>query len=70
MLLSQFVGFWNKWLEEKRLIDEEKDHADRVYRILSQNILARVLQAWRVVNQEAQIIAPVVARRQRKEMAW
>ena len=63
------TGAMRKWINEKRKMDEEKAKAARVSAILARNCKARVLQAWRVMNQEEHIIASVVARRKRKEMA-
>ena len=60
---------FKKWRQQKRKIDAENEKVLRARAILKRNYKARVLQAWRVVNQEQQIISPMVARRERKEMA-
>lgn len=62
-------GIFKKWRQQKRKVDAENEKAFRTRAILTRNFKARVLQAWRVVNQEQQIISPMVARRERKEMA-
>lgn len=59
---------FKKWRQQKRKVDTENERAFRAHAILMRNCKARVLQAWRVVNQEQQIISPMVARRERKEM--
>ena len=67
------LGMFKKWRQRKRKIELENERALRARAILTRNYKARVLQAWRVVNQEQQIILPMVARRERKEMtrwAW
>lgn len=61
-------GMFKKWRQQKRRVDAENEKVLRVRAILTRNYKARVLQAWRVVNQEQQIISPMVARRDRKEM--
>lgn len=66
LLLS---GLFKKWRHQKRQVDAENEKVFRAQAILARNHKARVLQAWRVVNQEQQIISPMVARRERKEMA-
>ena len=66
LLLS---GLFKKWRHQKRQVDAENEKVFRTQAILARNHKARVLQAWRVVNQEQQIISPMVARRERKEMA-
>ena len=60
---------FKKWRQQKRKIEVESERVRRARAILTRNYKARVLQAWRVVNQEQQIILPMVARRERKEMA-
>ena len=62
------LGMFKKWRQRKRKIELENERALRARAILTRNYKARVLQAWRVVNQEQQIILPMVARRERKEM--
>lgn len=62
------LGMFKKWRQQKRKIELENERVRRARAILSRNYKARVLQAWRVVNQEQQIILPMVARRERKEM--
>ena len=62
-------GIFKKWRQQKRKVDAENEKAFRARAILTRNFKARVLQAWRVVNQEQQIISPMVGRRERKEMA-
>ena len=62
-------GIFKKWRQQKRKVDTENEKAFRAKAILTRNFKARVLQVWRVVNQEQQIISPMVARRERKEMA-
>lgn len=67
------LGMFKKWRQRKRKIELENERVRRARAILTRNYKARVLQAWRVVNQEQQIILPMVARRERKEMtrwAW
>ena len=66
LLLS---GIFKKWRHQKRQVDAENEKVFRAQAILARNHKARVLQGWRVVNQEQQIISPMVARRERKEMA-
>ena len=63
------LGIFKKWRQQKRKVDAENEKAFIARAILTRNFKARVLQAWRVVNQEQQIISPMVARRERKEMA-
>lgn len=63
------LGIFKKWRQQKRKVDAENEKAFVARAILTRNFKARVLQAWRVVNQEQQIISPMVARRERKEMA-
>ena len=63
------LGVFKKWRQQKRKVDAENEKAFIARAILTRNFKARVLQAWRVVNQEQQIISPMVARRERKEMA-
>ena len=60
---------FKKWRQQKRKVDAENEKVLRARAILARSHKARVLQAWRVVNQEQQIISPMVARRERKEMA-
>lgn len=60
---------FKKWRQQKRKVDAENEKVLRVRAILTRNHKARILHAWRVVNQEQQIISPMVARRERKEMA-
>ena len=62
------LGMFKKWRQRKRKIELENERVRRARAILTRNYKARVLQAWRVVNQEQQIILPMVARRERKEM--
>lgn len=68
-VLFYLSGVFKKWRQRKRKVDAENEKAFRARAILTRNYKARVLQAWRVVNQEQQIISPMVARRERKEMA-
>jgi len=68
-VLFSLSGVFKKWRQRKRKVDAENEKAFRARAILTRNYKARVLQAWRVVNQEQQIISPMVARRERKEMA-
>lgn len=63
------LGIFRTWKLQKRKVDAENEKVFRARAILTKNFKARVLQAWRVVNQEQQIISPMVARRERKEMA-
>ena len=64
-----FLGMLKIWRQQKRKVDAENEKVFRARAILARNCKGRVLQAWRVVNQEQQIISPMVARRDRKEMA-
>ena len=69
MVVFTKSGTFKKWLVEKRRADEEKEKITHVASILERNTKLRLLQAWRVANQESQIIAPMVARRERKVIA-
>ncbi|KAK3697329.1 hypothetical protein QZH41_015714 [Actinostola sp. cb2023] len=61
--------FWNEWRKKKELADREQEHVNTVGVILTRNFKRRIFLAWRVTNQQEQIIAPTVARRERKHIA-
>ena len=63
------VGYFNSWLLELQKVKEENTRAQNLARILQKNKLGRILQAWRVVNQEECIIEPLLKRRVRRDMA-
>ncbi|PFX20450.1 Cyclin-dependent kinase 11B [Stylophora pistillata] len=67
--LVMMKRIFRTWKQQKRKVDTENEKVFRARAILTKNYKARVLQAWRVVNQEQQIISPMVARRERKELA-
>ena len=60
---------FKKWKQEKRKVDEEDEKTARLQVIMARSCKARVLHAWRVTNQEQQIISPMVARRERRQVA-
>ena len=64
-----FAVFWNEWRKKKELADREQEHVNTVGVILTRNFKRRIFLAWRVTNQQEQIIAPTVARRERKHIA-
>lgn len=66
---SSISGYFNTWQLELQKERDGRERSHNVARILRKNSLCRILQAWRVVNQEECIIGPLVKRRQRKDMA-
>jgi len=63
------TAFWNTWRQRKEALDREQEHVNSVVTILYRNFKRRIFMAWRVTNQQEQIIAPMVARRERKQIA-
>jgi hypothetical protein len=63
------AGYFKTWQLQLQEVREENTRAENVARILQKNRLGRVLQAWRVVNQEECIIEPLVKRRVRRNTA-
>jgi hypothetical protein len=63
------AGFFNSWQLALQKVREENARAQNLARILQKNKLGRILQAWRVVNQEECIIEPLVKRRVRRDTA-
>lgn len=63
------VGYFKAWWQELLSSREDKIKAESVGKILQRNLLGRILQAWRVANQEACIIEPLVKRRARRDLA-
>ena len=61
--------YFKSWQLELQKVREENTRAQHLGRILQKNKLGRILQAWRVVNQEECIIEPLVKRRVRRDMA-
>ena len=57
------------WLLQLKKIREQGSRAQNARRILQRNKLGRILQAWRVVNQEECIIEPLIKRRVRRDTA-
>ena len=64
-----FLGYFKSWQLELQKVREEDARAKNMARILQKSTLGRILQAWRVVNQEECIIEPLVRRRVRRNMA-
>ena len=64
-----FLGYFKSWQFELQKVREEDARAQNMARILQKSTLGRILQAWRVVNQEECIIEPLVKRRLRRNMA-
>ena len=63
------LDYFKSWQFELQKVREENARAQNVARILQRGTLGRILQAWRVVNQEECIIEPLVRRRVRRRMA-
>lgn len=62
------LDYFKSWQLELQKVREENARAQNVARILQKGTLGRILQAWRVVNQEECIIEPLVRRRVRRRM--
>ncbi|EDO41498.1 predicted protein [Nematostella vectensis] len=65
-VMRDAFGRWMRALQEATAV---KQRARSAAAILARNTKRRILQGWRVTNQQDQIISPMVMRRRRKHMA-
>ncbi|KAI8517041.1 hypothetical protein Bbelb_056220 [Branchiostoma belcheri] len=56
------------WLLAKRVSDHDRLRVDMARQVVQKNRLHRMFTAWRILNQETQTIAPLAARRKRREI--
>ncbi|XP_078616479.1 uncharacterized protein LOC144884849 isoform X3 [Branchiostoma floridae x Branchiostoma japonicum] len=56
------------WLLAKRVSDHDRLRVDMARQVVQKNRLHRMFTAWRILNQQTQTIAPLAARRKRREI--
>eukprot|EP00794_Sanderia_malayensis_P014872 gene14872-16418_t len=61
---------FKRWIYEKRQVEKGKQRALVVASLLKRGQLSRAFSAWRIVTQEDRIIHHMVARKQRRDLAW
>ncbi|CAH1240045.1 Hypp5923 [Branchiostoma lanceolatum] len=59
---------FSAWVLAKRVADHDRLRVDMARQVVQKNRLHRMFTAWRILNQETQTIAPLAARRKRREI--